>query len=252
MSTTRNSGADELTRDEILRGRLAIWQPRVGYRFAVDPLLLVDFVGGRGAARVCDLGAGSGVIALALALQLPEARVTAVELQPRLAALARRNVIDNALDQRVEVIEVDLANLLATRAVLPGGSFELVASNPPFRPLGEGSANPEDEEAVARHEVRLTLGGLAGQARRLLVPGGRCCLVYPAERLTALLGTLDGDGLRPVRLRLVHPRAGEPATRALVEAHKGARGNLVVEPPLVLLTDDGSYSPEARRALGDS
>ena len=48
----------------------------------------------------------------------------------------------------------------------------------------------------------------------------------------------------------MHPRADEPANRVLVEAHKGARGPLVVEPPLVLRDGDG-YTAEAARILGD-
>jgi tRNA1(Val) A37 N6-methylase TrmN6 len=49
----------------------------------------------------------------------------------------------------------------------------------------------------------------------------------------------------------VHGRAGEPANRALVEAKKGHRGNLVVEPPLILYDEAGGYTAQARRALGD-
>jgi tRNA1Val (adenine37-N6)-methyltransferase len=233
-----------------LRGRLRLWQPRDGYRFAVDPLLLVDFVGAP-VGQACDLGAGCGVIALALARADGDARVTAVELQPRLAALARRNAVDNGLAERVTVVEADLAHRRAARGALPGAAFDLAVSNPPFRPLGEGSANPVDESAIARHELRLTLGALTAEMRRVLRPGGRAVVIYPAERLTALLGALDGAGLRPRRLRLVHARANEPARRALVEARKGQRGHLTVEPPLVLYGDDGAYSAEARRALGE-
>jgi tRNA1Val (adenine37-N6)-methyltransferase len=191
------------------------------------------------------------VIALGLALAEPSARVTAVELQPRLAALCRRNVEENRLSGRVAVVETDLADPRAARAALPGAAFDLVASNPPYRPLGEGSANPDAEEAIARHELRLTLGDVARQARRLLRPGGCAALIYPATRLGSLLATLEGVGLRPRRLRLCHPRPHEPARRALVEAQKGARGPLVVEPPLVLLDERGAYTAAARRALGE-
>ncbi len=249
----------ELTRDEILRGRLVLWQPREGYRFAVDPLLLLDFAtaqlaaaGGARPAAACDLGAGAGVIALGLALALPSAKITAVELQPRLAELARRNAVENQLADRVSVVEADLADGAAARAALPGASFDVAASNPPYRPLGEGDANPDTEEAIARHELRLTLADVAREMRRALVPNGRAFVVYPAERLGALLATLDGESLRPLRLRLVHPRPGEPARRALVEARKGARGNLVVESPLFLRDSDGEYTPDAKRALGES
>jgi len=216
----------------------------------LDPLLLLDFVGAGPFGRACDLGTGVGVIALGLARADQRAQVTAVELQPRLAGLAKRNAVENGLDGRVRVVEVDLADEKAARTALQGASFELVTSNPPYRPLGEGPANPDDEAAVARHELRLTIGDLCREARRLLVPGGRVAIVYPAERLTALLSTLDGEGLRPLRLRLVHGRAGEPANRALVEAKKGAKGNLVVEPALILY-DDGGYTVEAKRLLGD-
>jgi tRNA1Val (adenine37-N6)-methyltransferase len=235
-----------------LRGRLAVWQPKVGYRFSVDSLLLVDFVRGPSLGRVCDLGTGSGVIALGLALRDPAAQVTAVELQPRLAELARRNVTENQLGGRVGVVEVDLADHNHARQVLPGASFELCVSNPPYRPLGEGNANPDDEAAVARHELRLTLADVILEMRRLLVPGGRAALVYPAERLTSLLATLDREGLRPLRLRLMHGKPGEPARRALVEARKGLRGNLVIEPPLILQDEEGRYTADARRALGET
>jgi tRNA1Val (adenine37-N6)-methyltransferase len=134
---------------------------------------------------------------------------------------------------------------------LAGASFDLVACNPPFRPLGEGSANPDDEAAVARHELRLTLADVAREARRLLCPGGRAAIVYPAERLASLLASLEREGLRPLRLRCVHGRPGEPANRVLVEARKGARGNLVVEGPMILRDDNGEYTSEAKRALGE-
>jgi tRNA1Val (adenine37-N6)-methyltransferase len=243
--------SEHLTRDEILRGRLVLWQPREGYRFAVDPLLLLDFLGPAQVAKAIDLGTGCGIIALGLAQRFVDAQVTAVELQPRLARLASRNAEENRLADRVNVLELDLADARAARAALPGASFDLVVSNPPFRPLGEGSANPDDEAAVARHELRLTLADLARESRRLLVPGGRAAIVYPAERLGALLPSLEREGLRPLRLRCVHARLGEPATRVLVEARKGARGNLVVEGPLILRDENDDYTPEARRALGE-
>jgi tRNA1(Val) A37 N6-methylase TrmN6 len=54
-----------------------------------------------------------------------------------------------------------------------------------------------------------------------------------------------------VRLQLCHPRPGEPARLALLEAQKGARGGLTIEAPLTILDEDGAYSQAARRALGD-
>ncbi|HEX2569685.1 MAG TPA: tRNA1(Val) (adenine(37)-N6)-methyltransferase [Polyangia bacterium] len=240
----------DLTRDPILRGRLVLWQPRMGYRFSVDSLLLVHFVGEAPYGRVIDLGAGVGVIGLALAVRDPSATVTLLELQPRMARLARSNVEGNGGTDRVQVVEADLSNARAMRRLLTGASFDLVVSSPPFFTLASGPPVPDQEEAIARHELRLTLSDVCREARRLLVPGGRAALVFPSDRLTELLGGLDHEGLRPTRLRAIHPRPGQPAQRVLVLAIKGGKGGLVIEPPLIV-RDDHGYTPEVSEALGD-
>jgi tRNA1(Val) A37 N6-methylase TrmN6 len=200
---------------------------------------------------VVDLGAGVGVIGLTLALRWPEARVTLAELQPRMAALARRNVDENGLGDRVAVVEVDLGDAPRARAALPGSSCELVVASPPYFPPGTGPTVPDEGEAIARHELRMGLGDLAREARRLLVPTGRVAVVFPSERLVALLAALDGAGLRPTRMRAVYPRAAAPANRVLVEAQKGGRGGLTVEPPLVLRDAENRYTVDARAAVGE-
>ncbi|MSP60941.1 MAG: tRNA1(Val) (adenine(37)-N6)-methyltransferase [Myxococcales bacterium] len=241
------------TRDEILRGRLRLWQPRTGYRFNVDSLLLAHFIAPDPPPdRVCDLCAGVGVIGLALALRWPEARVVLAELQPRMASLARRNIDENGLRERVQVVEVDLGQARRARAALPGASFRLVVSSPPYFTVASGPTVLDAGEAMARHELRMSLADLAREARRLLKPGGRAAVVFPSERLPDLLASLVGEGLRPVRLRAVHPRSSVPANRVLVEAVKGGRGGLVIEPPLVVREEDGGYSAEARSALGEA
>jgi tRNA1(Val) A37 N6-methylase TrmN6 len=193
-----------------------------------------------------------GVIGLALAARDPEARVTLAELQPASAALARRNVDENRLGDRVRVVEVDLADEAAARAALAGASFDRVVSSPPYFTLRAGPPVPDEGEAIARHELRLDLAGLSRAARRLLVPAGRAFVVFPSERLVELLAALSAEGLQPVRMRLVHPRPGTPANRVLVEAQKGSRGALVVGPPLYVRDASGGYSDEARRALGEA
>ena len=82
---------ETLTLDEMLRGRLRLWQPRQGYRVNADSLLLADFVGEPPYGRVADLGAGVGVIGLALALRDPSCSVTLAELQAPSARLCERN-----------------------------------------------------------------------------------------------------------------------------------------------------------------
>jgi tRNA1Val (adenine37-N6)-methyltransferase len=207
-------------------------------------LLLVDFVKPP-FGRLVDYCSGCGIVGLGLLTRDAQATAVLVEIQERLAALARRNADDNGMGARVEVRHEDLRGLF--RDTL---KFAVAVANPPYRSLDEGPASPDPEVATAQHEVEVKLGELCDKMRRSLFPAGRAALVYPAARVGHLLSSLEGAGLRPVRARFVHPRAGEPANRVLVEANKGARGPLVVEPPLVL-RDEGGYTAEAARILGE-
>ncbi|MFH2005953.1 MAG: methyltransferase [bacterium] len=235
--------------DEALRGRLALWQPIQGYRFSIDAFLLADFakraLPERG-GRLVDLGAGCGVVGLALARD-SEAQLTLVELQPRLAELCRINARHNGLADRVEVVQGDLRQLGPERSA----SVELVVSNPPFRAADSGRHSPDPEKAVANTELELTLPELVSCAARLLRPRGALAVIYPAERAAEVLAVLLQHSLQPVRLRPVYPRPERPARRVLVQARKGGGHALVIEPPLIVQDHTEAYAEEVSQLLGE-
>ncbi|MFM8983652.1 MAG: N5-glutamine methyltransferase family protein, partial [Spartobacteria bacterium] len=77
-----------------------------------------------------DVGTGSGVIALTLALKKPDARVVACDLSPQALALAAENRTRHGLDSRVELIESDLLASVQ-------GSFDAIIANLPYIPTAE-------------------------------------------------------------------------------------------------------------------
>ena len=243
-----------LTRDSILRGALVLEQPRRGYRFTSDPLLLAGFMSlhGRrprtGGLSLCDLGAGCGVLGLALLVRVPQATLVAVELQARLAELARSNVARNGLAGRAQVLELDLADPRAARR-LPGGRFDWAVSNPPYQPLGRGHVNPDVEAAIARHELRLPLPRLCAELRRALVPLGQAAVIYPASRLDELCTVANREKLATRIVQPIASREGEPANRVMVLFEKGrAPGGMKLLAPLVEHDADGAPSTALRCA----
>ena len=119
---------------------------------------------------VVDLATGSGAIALAVATEVPAARVHAVELDERAHAWAARNLAGSGVDLR----RGDLAGACPDL----DGEADVVVSNPPYIPLGAVIRDPE----VAAHDPAVALwsgdDGLDAirlverSARRLLRPGG--------------------------------------------------------------------------------
>lgn len=237
----------EETVDELRNFGLKVIQPRHGYRFSLDPLLLSDFAEIPAGGRVADLGTGCGIIPLLLARKGEGAEIVGVEQQEEMAALALRNVRLNGLADRITVIRRDVIEL---RTIFPVSSFDAVVANPPYRQRGTGKVSPKGGRDDARHESTATLGDFLAIAKYLVKPAGRICFIYHLSRLGELLASAALLKLAPLRLRLVHGNAGADARMFLVELAKGRKGELKVLPPLFVYDEGGDYSREMERIQG--
>ena len=212
-----------------------------GFPISTDSILLSAFARVQGAPRCVDLGCGAGLLLVLLGSRCPAAGLTGVELQADCAEAARQNLAANG--HRAEIITGDLRQ---HRALLPAGRYDLVVANPPYYPVGSGAAAADPVRATARSEAGCTLQQLCAAAAWLCRTGGAFCLVHKPERLSELCVCLTQSGLEPKRLRFVCSRAGAAPSLLLLESRRGARPGLVIQPPLVLLRDDGTETDELR------
>lgn len=150
---------------------------------------------------VADLCTGSGALALALATEVPQAVVHAVELDAAAHAWAARNVAALA-PGRVHLVRGDARTAL--RAL--DGTLDVVVSNPPYVPP---DAVPRDPE-VARHDPQVALYGLgpdglevprgvAAAAARLLAPGGTFVMEHAEVQARAARAMVRAAGFDHVR-----------------------------------------------------
>ena len=131
--------------------------------------------------RVLDLCTGSGCIAAAIAYHVKSSVVTATEISPKVAELARRNIERLGLKDRVLVEEGDLFEPLSR--IVDAQPFHLIVSNPPYIPTAQIETL---DRSVREYEPITALdGGLDGLVvhRRILAdaparlrPGGRVYL----------------------------------------------------------------------------
>lgn len=238
MPPTRDSfiTPQDETLDKLACGDLFVYQKRRGYRFSLDAYLLAAFVDERPGMSVLEVGSGSGVIGIILAA-LKGQRVTAVEVQPEMVEMSRRSVRYNGLEGRIEIVEKNIGDYEA-------GPFDVVVSNPPYRPLETGRVSAGSSRAVARHELLLDLETLVARAARMLGHGGRLYLIYPVWRLVDLLATLRAHAIEPKSVCIIYSNRHAPGQLCMVCGVRNGGCELKMDPPFLIYGADGRYSPE--------
>ena len=137
-----------------------------------DTEILVDLAIERAPSTVIDVGTGAGCIAVALAVHLPDAQITAIEISPAASAIAQSNAERHGVADRVQLI---VGDVLSPRP----GLVDMIVSNPPYVLSSEIPTLPV---SVRDHEPHIALDGgmdgltvirqLMNQAPGVLRPGG--------------------------------------------------------------------------------
>jgi release factor glutamine methyltransferase len=158
--------------------------------------LLVDLakaaLAGVPAPSVLDLGTGSGCVAVTLALELPDARITALDVSPAALAVASGNA--DRLGARVRFIESDWF------AALGDERFDLIVGNPPYIAEGDPHLSEGDlrfEPAAALHcgaDGLSAIRRIVADAATRLMPGGRLYFEHGYDQAEAVAGLLQAAG----------------------------------------------------------
>jgi release factor glutamine methyltransferase len=199
---------------------------------ALDRLALRELRAGRAqktqgeGLQVVDIGTGSGCIAVALAKELPLARLYATDISEAALGVARRNAARHGVTSRIQFV---LGNLL--EGVVPSspgareaqGQFDLIVSNPPYVGRRSSAGLPRE---VREHEPEMAIYGgeegfelyaaLVAEAGRHLKPGGLLVLELGIDSLPAV-GPLF-DGAEWIRVGVTQDLAGIPRVLAAERA----------------------------------
>jgi release factor glutamine methyltransferase len=153
----------EVTKDVLI--------PRPETELLVETALRL-FAGSDEPPFICDVGTGSGCIAITLVHELPQARALAIDISAAALAVAQRNAERHSATNRIDFVLSDCFAALKTREPR-GSSFDLIVSNPPY--IEEGAMAGLQRE-VRDFEPRTALAagadGLAVIRRLLLEAGG--------------------------------------------------------------------------------
>ena len=155
---------------------------------------------------ICDIGTGSGCIAVALARELPDAHILACDISTDALAVARRNAATHGVSERITFVQSDVFDALGT------ARFDVVVSNPPylrpgdrlcpeigFEPQAALEAGPDGLGVIRR---------IIAEAPRRLSPGGWLVTEIGADQADAIRAIAIEHGLANVAIE--HDLAGLP------------------------------------------
>lgn len=232
-----------------LKGYQIIQDPSK-FCFGIDAVLLSSFAKIKPKDRVMDLCTGNGIVPLLLAGKTKAEIIHGVEIQEENVSLAKKSLCLNKLEDRIKIFHTDVTKLHLCDEIQKE-SYQVVTVNPPYMIGKHGLENVEESKAIARHEVRCTLDDVLSTSSQLLVNKGRFYMVHRPFRLAEIFTSMIKYNLEPKRMVLIHSKLSKEPSMVLVEGVKGAKSRIIVEPPLIIYKEDGSYTKEILEYYGE-
>ena len=238
--------ADERLDDLQIKGYKIIQHPDK-FCFGMDAVLLSGFAKVNEGELALDLGTGTGILPILLEAKNEGSHYTGLEIQAESVEMARRSVLYNDLQDKIDIIEGDIKE---ASSIFGKASMNVVTSNPPYMTNHHGLKNPNDAKAIARHELLCTLEDVVRETAAVLKPKGRCYFVHRPSRLVEIFEAMRKYKLEPKRMRLVYPYVNKEPNMVLIEGVRGGGSQLTVEPPLIVYEAPGVYTDEIYEIYG--
>ena len=233
--------------DDLQRNNYKIIQNPDKFCFGMDAVLLSHFTTLRKRDNVLDLGTGTGILPILLSAKTDAEHFDALEIQEESVDMAKRSVMFNHLEDRINIIHGDIKE---ASSIFDVASFDAITTNPPYMNNNHGLKNPDMPKAIARHEILCTFDDIARESSRLLKPHGRLYMVHRPFRLAEIINTLNKYRLETKRICLVYPFIDKEPYMVLIEAVKDGNPMVKFEPPIIVYEAPGRYTEQIMKIYG--
>ena len=229
----------ELTEDTILNGKIKLFQPKDGYRVALDPIILASFISPMPYRKILDVGCGVGTISLILKMKESAAEITAIDMDKEMCRICAQNSAVNEL--AMNILNVGIEDKTLPKELL----FDHVVTNPPF--FRKKSSHFSESKKLANFET-ISLVEWISLCINKLKNSGTFSIIHRASRLEEILSTLKNRA-GAVKVVPIFSKSNKEANRVVVQAKKSSKSEMKMLPGIVVHLDDGSYSESLCRML---
>ena len=195
------------------------------YCFTSDAIILSKFAVCKKGEVVADFCSGSGIVGFNL-FGLNEnliKSVTFFELQKPLFEMSLDSVKLNNLEDKFRAVNIPLQDIPCEY----NEKFSLIVCNPPYMPISSGATNKNNQIAICKSEVCLSLSELVKAFSKCLKFGGRVCMCHRADRLSDVIYEFKINNIEPKKIQFVTSKNKEPYL-LLIEGVKGGKSGVKV------------------------
>lgn len=243
---TSGAQAFDVIETTLLRGRVKLLQPQVGFHASLDTVFLAAAVPVRDRWKILDVGCGVGSAGLCVTARNSNIHLTGIDIQQEMIDLALQNAALNGLSDRCQFFSGDFRN----EKIIPDNYFNVVLMNPPYQT--DGTSSPEKIKAMSHGEAAsgAALQDWVKYAHRKVKAGGHLVLVHRADRLDDVILALEARRwFGSVVIFPLWSHAEEDARRVIVRARKERYAPMVLKPGLIVHETDGKYTDGAQEIL---
>ena len=234
--------------DDLELNNLKIIQNNNGFKFGIDSILLSDFAKKiKKDSIVLDIGTGTGIISILLSAKTEANKIIGIEIQREVADMAKRSVILNKLENKIEIINDDINKI---ENYFENNYFDVIVTNPPYQKNNTGLKSENEKNLISRHEIKCTLEDIIKKSFKILKDKGEFYMVHRPERLVDIMYLMRKNKIEPKELRFVYPKISDKPNLILIKGIKNAKQFLKVEKPLIIYNEEGIYTKEVLSIYG--
>lgn len=239
----------QTTHDKFLNGSITIEQLSDGGRSGSDTILLAASIPAKPGEVILEIGTGNGTGTIALAKQIADLKIIAIDIDQINLNIAKRNVILNKLSKNIEMLNEDIIkkNLSFCFKNKLIKSFDHIFMNPPYYDAKKIILPTSDHNKVAKSFDYNLMDSWLDVSLRLIKQKGTITIINKVSNLDIIIRKLTRYGSLII-LPLVANNKKE-TDRIIVNFKMGSKSNTRILNSIILHTDLGKYSDDVENVL---
>lgn len=201
-----------------------IYQDKDGFKFSLDSILLAEYPYVKDNLKILDMCSGNAVIPLIISTKTKD-NIVAFEIQKEIAALAKKSVELNGLDEQIKVINDDVNNI---DKYFSKEYFDIIVCNPPYFKNNSSIHNKEEIKAIARHEIKINLEQIFKISFEYLKNNGILYMSHRSDRLDEIINIAIKYNLNVKELILVQTKNSD-ISMVLVKCIKNSKNGMKIK-----------------------